>query len=440
MKSESVSRDLGRLSNKEIIALRRRHALHVKYEEAVALYAETELPLREIAERCNVSLGGLGNYLRRYWRELVLRRHGVSCEGKDPKDVKLVSFGQPGLVAHAKYKEAVDACGSLEYIDLNVSQVARKFNVDGTALANYMRMHYEDIPVWREKVRRKLGIADNIHRGARENCKEQYAQAVEMYRSTDKTIPEVAEICQVSLGGFSQHLRFYHKEVIRKRRAERKAARNPRVPGKMSGSGRLHQPSEATVEKYREALELYRNSDLIIAEIVRRTGVPLEGFRSYLRVWHRDLMLERRGGKEGREADGYVDLTKTKCYLKSTAAKYAEAIDSMKNHPRPVAQVAAEYGLHVESFRSYLWEHEPELVARQGMVKREDGKYVSRQATEKYAEAVRLYETTTENLKSIALRLGIVYNSLGGYVRRNCREAQKRHEELLRRVIEEKQT
>lgn len=440
MKSESVSRDLGRLSNKEIIALRRRHALHVKYEEAVALYAETELPLREIAERCNVSLGGLGNYLRRYWRELMLRRYGVSCEGKDPKDVKLVSFGQPGLVAHAKYKEAVDACGSLEYIDLNVSQVARKFNVDGTALANYMRMHYEDIPVWREKVRRKLGIADNIHRGARENCKEQYAQAVEMYRSTDKTIPEVAEICQVSLGGLSQHLRFYHKEVIRKRRAERKAARNPRVPGKMSGSGRLHQPSEATVEKYREALELYRNSDLIIAEIVRRTGVPLEGFRSYLRVWHRDLMLERRGGKEGREADGYVDLTKTKCYLKSTAAKYAEAIDSMKNHPRPVAQVAAEYGLHVESFRSYLWEHEPELAARQGMVKREDGKYVSRQATEKYAEAVRLYETTTENLKSIALRLGIVYNSLGGYVRRNCREAQKRHEELLRRVIEEKQT
>ncbi|WP_294586080.1 hypothetical protein [uncultured Phocaeicola sp.] len=440
MKSESVSRDLGRLSNKEIIALRRRHALHVKYEEAVALYAEMELPLREIAERCNVTLGGLGNYLRRYWRKLMLRRHGVSCEGKDPKDVKLVSFGQPGLVTHAKYKEAVDACGSLEYIDLNVSQVARKFNVDGTALANYMRMHYEDIPVWREKVRRKLGIADNIHRGARENCKEQYAQAVEMYRSTDKTIPEVAEICQVSLGGFSQHLRFYHKEVIRKRRAERKAARNPRVPGKMSGSGRLHQPSEATVEKYREALELYRNSDLIIAEIVRRTGVPLEGFRSYLRVWHRDLMLERRGGKEGKEADGYVDLTKTKCYLKSTAAKYAEAIDSMKNHPRPVAQVAAEYGLHVESFRSYLWEHEPELVARQGMVKREDGKYVSRQATEKYAEAVRLYETTTENLKSIALRLGIVYNSLGGYVRRNCREAQKRHEELLRRVIEEKQT
>lgn len=424
-------KDISDLSNKEKIALQRRYALHCKYAEAVELYAETELTLREIAEKCNVSLSGLGNYLRRYWRELVLHRHGVFCEGKDPKDVKLVSSGQPSLVAHVKYKKAVDACGSLEYIDLNVSQVARKFDVSGTALANYMRIHYEEIPVWREKVRRKLGIADNIHRGVRQNCQEQYAQAVEMYRSTDKTIPEVAEICQVSLGGFSQHLRFYHKGVIRKRSAERNAARNPRVPGKMSGNGRLHQPSAATVEKYREALDLYKNSDLVVTEIVRLTGVPLEGFRNYLRVWHRDLMLERRGGKEGREADGYVDLTKTKCYLKSTAAKYEAAIVSLKKNLRPVAQIAAEYGLNADTFRSYLWEHEPDLVAQCGMVKNENGKYVSRQAIEKYAEAVRLYETTTENLKSIASRLGIVYNSLFGYIRRNCLEAKQKHESLI---------
>lgn len=431
-----MAEEIIKISRKQCTDLKRRHILHCKYEEAVALYADTELSLREIAAKCQVSLGGLGSYLRRYWRELMLRRHGISCEGKDPKDVKVIISGQPSPVAQAKYKRAVEACGSLEYIDLNVSQVARKFNVNGTALANYMRIHYENIPVWRENVRRKLGISDNLHRGARMDCMKQYIEAVEMYRSTDKTIPEVAEICQVSVGGLSQHLRFYYKEVIRKRSGERKAATNPRVPGKMSGNGRLHRPSESTVEKYREALELYRSSDLIVAEIVRRTGVPLEGFRNYLRVWHRDLMLERRGGKEGREKDGYVNLTKTKCYLKSTAAKYAVAISSIKANPRSVARVAAEYKLNAESFRSYLWEHEPELVAQHGMVKREDGKYVSRQATEKYAEAVKLYETTTENLKSIALRLGIVYNSLSGYVRRNCLEAKKKHEELLRKKTE----
>lgn len=435
VEGKSELEEIGDLSNKEKIALQRRYVLHCKYEEAVEMYADSKLPLCKIAVKCNVSLGGLGSYLRRYWRELILRRRGISYEGKDPKDIKIVSSGQPSIVSKAKYAEAVEACKSLEYIDLNVSQVARKFNVNGTALANYMRLHYEEIPIWRENVRRMLGIGDNIHRGVRPECEEQYVLAVEMYKSTDKTIPEIAEICQVSIGGLSQHMRFYHKEVIRKRKAERKAAKKNRIIGKICGNGQIHCPQQKTVEKYREALELYKNSNLIIKEIVRKTGVPLEGFRNYLRVWHRDLMLERRGGEKVDCKEVYIDLAKTKCYLKSTAAKYGAAIDSMKNNLRPVTQVAAEYGLNADTFRSYLWEHEPDLVSQCGMVKNENGKYTSRQAMEKYAEAVRLYETTTTNLKSIAERLGVVYNSLSGYIRRNCPDAKQKHEELVRKEM-----
>lgn len=370
VEGKSELEEIGDLSNKEKIALQRRYVLHCKYEEAVEMYADSKLPLCKIAVKCNVSLGGLGSYLRRYWRELILRRRGISYEGKDPKDIKIVSSGQPSIVSKAKYAEAVEACKSLEYIDLNVSQVARKFNVNGTALANYMRLHYEEIPIWRENVRRMLGIGDNVHRGVRPECEEQYVLAVEMYKSTDKTIPEIAEICQVSIGGLSQHMRFYHKEVIRKRKAERKAAKKNRIIGKICGNGQIHCPQQKTVEKYREALELYKNSNLIIKEIVRKTGVPLEGFRNYLRVWHRDLMLERRGGEKVDCKEVYIDLSKTKCYLKSTAAKYGAAIDSMKNNLRPVTQVAAEYGLNADTFRSYLWEHEPDLVSQCGMVKK----------------------------------------------------------------------
>ena len=435
VEGKSELEEIGDLSNKEKIALQRRYVLHCKYEEAVEMYADSKLPLCKIAVKCNVSLGGLGSYLRRYWRELILRRRGISYEGKDPKDIKIVSSGQPSIVSKAKYAEAVEACKSLEYIDLNVSQVARKFNVNGTALANYMRLHYEEIPIWRENVRRMLGIGDNVHRGVRPECEEQYVLAVEMYKSTDKTIPEIAEICQVSIGGLSQHMRFYHKEVIRKRKAERKAAKKNRIIGKICGNGQIHCPQQKTVEKYREALELYKNSNLIIKEIVRKTGVPLEGFRNYLRVWHRDLMLERRGGEKVDCKEVYIDLAKTKCYLKSTAAKYGAAIDSMKNNLRPVTQVAAEYGLNADTFRSYLWEHEPDLVSECGMVINENGKYTSRQAMEKYAEAVRLYETTTTNLKSIAERLGVVYNSLSGYIRRNCPDAKQKHEELVRKEM-----
>ena len=56
------------LSPREQALLRKRHALHRKYEKAVGLYADTDMTLKDIAKECAVPLGGLGNYLRRYWR------------------------------------------------------------------------------------------------------------------------------------------------------------------------------------------------------------------------------------------------------------------------------------------------------------------------------------------------------------------------------------
>lgn len=67
-------------------------------------------------------------------------------------------------------------------------------------------------------------------------------------------------------------------------------------------------------------------------------------------------------------------------------------------------------------------EHFPDLHARQGMARGADGRAVLRRSREKYAEAIRLYETTDEPLKSIAQRLHLTYNSLGGYLRRNYPE------------------
>ena len=66
------------------------------------------------------------------------------------------------------------------------------------------------------------------------------------------------------------------------------------------------------------------------------------------------------------------------------------------------------------------------------MMKTANGKTVSRRSEEKYAEAMHLYETTREALKSIATRLGLTYNSVGGYIRRNYPEVIARHQELLR--------
>ena len=166
---------------------------------------------------------------------------------------------------------------------------------------------------------------------------------------------------------------------------------------------------EETKEKYKEALELYRNTSLTIVAIAEQTGVSKGGFRNYLRRWNRDLMLQRRGGTPAQYEDGCgTDLTHTKRFLKSTAGKYAAAIESLKVNPRPVNQVAIQFGVDADNFRRYLRTHEPELVAGLGRKRAANGKIVACQSEDKYAEAVRLYASTPEPLKMIAQRLGLL--------------------------------
>ena len=161
-----------------------------KYAEAVRLYADTRLSLQEIAKRCGVTAGGLQAYLRRHHRELILARYDLLAEGVDPRAVCIQPVKGPTPAAYLKYKDAVEACGSTEYIEYSISQVARMFGVDATALNNFMKVHYAHIPLWRKNERIRRGLDTKASRGS--STVEQYARAVELYRTSEYTIPEVA--------------------------------------------------------------------------------------------------------------------------------------------------------------------------------------------------------------------------------------------------------
>ena len=432
MKPYLSSIDISTLSAKERILLQKRHALHKKYEKAVNLYLDTDMTQKAIAEKCNVSLAGLGNYLRRYWREQVLIRHQIPVDKVEPDKIKIIVAGKQSIKAHEKYKDAITACDSLTYIEFNISQIARKFGLNGTALANYMHIHYQDTLVWREKVRHKLGINDNVHHGVRPECTLQYAEAVEMYRDSNMTIPKIAELCKVSERGLSQHLRFYHKDVLKQKKEERKKAqqKKSKTVGDLMGNGRIYRPASEVEEKYEKALTLYKNTSLTMKEIVYQTGVPAEAFRFYVHKWHKNLVCERLGINE--DINENTDLRKARKKMKTVAAKYEEAIESLRLNPRPVTVVAEEFGFNADVFRDYLHKHEPDLAKQQGMRITENGKYISLRAEEKYSQSIELFNTTTENLKSIARRLNINYNSLGGFIRRNYPDIIINHHNLLK--------
>ena len=410
-------------------------ATEAKYREAVELYASTDLTCVEISRRCAVSLAGFKGYICKYRRDLLLARYGVRC---DPEDAAATGMGQRRSqrpATRAKYREAVAACDSMDYIDCNVSQIAREFGLSGTNLGKQLRTHYPGVIERREEVRRRLGLDDNLPRGTRPQCKAQYAKAVELLRGDRYvTMQEAARRCNVSYQGLKQHLAFYHEELVNDRIGIRKQAVGRRRKGGITGRGSVHAPKPATVEKYAEALRLYRTAPLSARQIARQTGVSIKGFYEYLQKWHMDLVCARRNipYEEGRS----VDFSKARKYNPATKVKYADAIRRLKESRLTTAAVAAEFGLQPEAFRGYLKEHEPELYARQGMTKTANGRAVSRRSMAKYAEAVRLYGTTSGSLRSLARRFGVNECSLRDFIKRHFPEAIEGHRRAVERERE----
>lgn len=411
---------------------KRESAGEKKYSEAVNLYASTDLPLRIIAKISGVTPSALSAHIARHHRPLLYARYGLTPENLETTSLKVKPRKGQSANTYHKYKKAIEASCDLAYIEYNISQIARMFNLNGTALASQLKVHYPEVIPNREIMRQRLGIADNTYRGARPTSKDIYTKALEMYRDTDLTIPEVAERCDVSKGGLTQFLRFYHKDIIEEKAARRSAARKAvgnRKQGELSGNGMLYGPKNETIALYAEALQLYKTSSLTITEIIEKTGVPAEGFKGYLHQWHRGEKMRRRGF----EWDGISkpNLDSTRAFLKSTTAKYAPAIASLKKCPRPVATVAAEFNLNPDVFREYLKVHEPAIAESQGMMRLGNGRRVKKSTYDKYNIAVTEYAGSPESLKIIASRHGVTYNSILGFILRNCPDAHESHKKIV---------
>lgn len=405
----------------------RKRKTREKYREAVELYASTDLSGKEICGRLGLSLSGFLRHIRTEHRDLLLARNDMPVDKQEADTVRLHGGGRgQTLAGRRKYAEAIAACGDERYLEYNVSQLARQFGLDGTGLGNQLRVHYPELLAWRERERMLRGLGDNQQRGARPWCVRQYAEAVAMLRETDLTIRQVAEACNVSFTGLRGHVLQYHRELVGERSEKRASGRNSRTPGALNGNGVLNGPSTAKTEEFREAVELYRTTLLPLEEIAERSGVSLNGLTYHLYRWHRELVLARKG-IAGSGADPQMDLSKTRHFLQSTAVKYAGAVASLEQGAESLSQVARSFGFKAETLRDYVRTHRPDLAERYGRIRLENGRNILSRCGGKYAGAVELYRTSGEPLKSIAERLGLVYNSLSGFIRRNCPEAVAEH-------------
>ncbi len=405
----------------------------VKYRTALELYAATDLTYVEICRKCRISICGFSRYIGIYHRHLMLRRNGIECSREEADNIKISQRRGQRPGTHAKYMEAIAACDSMDYIEYNVSQIAREFGLNGTNLGRQLHMHYPEVLEFRERARQLMGLDDGLPRGTRPWCKEQYAEAVELLQADRYiTVQDAAERCNVSYFGLEQHLLFYHKELVDNRIKVRKKAVRQQRKGEITGRGTLHAPKPETVELYAEALHLYHTTPMSVRKIAKLTGVSLKGFYDYMQTWHKELICQRKGipYEEGKP----VDWSSVRRYDPATAAKYADAIAKLKKGALTTATVAAAFGLHPECLRQYLKEHEPELHASLGMKKTENGGTIASHSLEKYKEAMHIYATTTESIKSLARRFGFNDCSFGQFIRRQFPQLHEQHKKLVQQI------
>lgn len=186
-----------------------------KYADAIKLYRETDLTLTEISRRCGLSRSAFAIYIQRNHRDLMYSRHSLDPHADTTARLR-TSKGQ-SAAARKKYRAAILACDSEEYLHFNISQIAAKFGLNASSLANQLANHYPEIKMRREELKRKMGLSDKQHLGARQTSEDRYAPAIEMLKDRDITFKEAARLCGVSYSGLRQHILFYHKELSEQR-------------------------------------------------------------------------------------------------------------------------------------------------------------------------------------------------------------------------------
>ena len=358
--------------------------------------------VKEICEKTGVGVSAFSSYLSKQHRELILRRHNLPTSSI----VKLRGHGGQTTSSYNKYKDAITACSSREYIEYNISQIARIFNLDSSALSSQLRRHYPSIIPTREKLRKELGISVNLQYGARSWSKSAYAPAVSLLQSSDMTISEAASACRVSHSGLREHILSYHPHLTRLRKEKRLSVVGQRNVGHRNGHWSIHQPSPTVLAKYSHALELYTTTQMPVESIVRLTGVPLGGFRYHLRTWHPELQSQRHS-----------------C-VRDINPKYRDALQLYESTSESLRSIAQRLGLTYTSLSGYIRRSHPSAIDRHKNIKatkkreekRQEIKSGSSATLYKYTAGIEKLETSPFTIKEVAEMMSLNYHSFRKYI------------------------
>lgn len=333
-------------------------------------------------------------------------------------------------------REAIMACQSIDYLELTVAEIARKYELKPECLINQLERLYPDILHRREQMRDLMGYSRPGNRELKKATAQKYADAIQMLRNTSLTVKEVANRCNVSYSGLQQHMLCYHKDIAESRLLYRTDALLQPVPSSPqkrtpSGTGCVRKPRRETAELFAPAVQLYQETNLSVPQIAARYGLKVYALDGYLRKWYPEDVRRRRLTRETmRMVKKKERAARPDCSGPALARlRYTPAI-ALLQEGKTLAQAAKELNVQQYDLSAWLKRNHPEILeqTRAGMFVLPSGQKTLRRSYDRFLPiAEYITSHPSKSTKELSAKFNVPTSSLVKYIRTYFPEQWSRH-------------
>ena len=129
---------------------------------------------------------------------------------------------------HDRYTEAVRACRSVGLLDQSLGEIARMYGLTDQALRLYLKRHHPKVLEERNRLRTVLRQDDLARRKLTKKAMARYAHAVGLLQNSLLSIAEVAEDCHLDADDLMQHVLLLNRKLVSSRPKSSERADNLR--------------------------------------------------------------------------------------------------------------------------------------------------------------------------------------------------------------------
>ena len=389
-----------------------------------------EFTITDIARKYQLKPECLRNQLKRHFPEVFARREKM-------RDT--LGYSRPGNrgLKKATVEKYADAIQTLRETHLTIREVAERCNVSYQGLQQHLLFYHKDIAESRLLYRTDalLKTVDRNDwkgsasptggvRGPKPETVALYAQALELYRTTDLTIRQIAAQCNVPLQNLACYIRKWYREDMGKRRLKRLERR---YDSHNNGEKKMDMSVQAVAwRRYAPVLEMLRQG-ASFHEAAIEACCTTNNLRNWVKANYPDLAKIVMAANMVPLPEGTKCKRESWDYFKDAVKEYCET-------DTPLKHIAGSHGIRATSLRAFLVKHFPSAIARrrEREAKKQEHRRKAwaeskvkaqlkmeayyRAVRDKYAEAIELYATGDYSTEQLATQFGFSPHAFASYL------------------------